>query len=165
MPSQPIEYLEVSPEVVPLVLLLEADPNESSINSYLAGSWCFVAKQDEKIIGACVAKTIQEGCAEIFNVAVLPNTQGKGVGTKLLQFVLGELERKGVRRVELGTGAFGYQLTYYHRLGFRVGEVIQNHFLDNYSEPIFENGIQHKDMLRLYVDLKPAATHSQVDIG
>ncbi|MEM8859328.1 MAG: GNAT family N-acetyltransferase [Chloroflexota bacterium] len=149
-----MQYLEVSPEVVPLALFLEADPSESSINSYLAGSWCFAAQQGKQIIGACVAKTIGEGCAEIFNISVLPSTQGKGIGTKLLKFVLDELKQKGVQRVELGTGAFGYQLTYYHRLGFRVGEVIQNHFLDNYAEPIFENGIQHKDMLRLYLDLK-----------
>ena len=153
MSSDQIEYLEVSPEVVPLTLLLEADPSESSINSYLAGSWCFVAQQGEEILGACVAKTIREGCAEIFNISVLPSTQGKGIGTQLLKFVLSELESKGMRSVELGTGAFGYQLTYYHRLGFWVGEVIHNHFLDNYSEPIFENGIQHKDMLRLYLDL------------
>ena len=153
MPSQQIEFLEVSPEVVPLALLLEADPSESSINSYLADSWGFVAQQGEEIIGACIAKTIRDGCAEIFNISVLPSTQGKGVGTKLLKFVLDDLKRKGIQRIELGTGAFGYQLTYYHRLGFRVGEVIQNHFLDNYSEPIFENGIQHKDMLRLYLDL------------
>ncbi len=126
---------------------------------------CRAAQQDDQIIGGCIAKTIQDGCAEIFNISVHPSTQGKGVGTKLLTFVLHELEQKGIQRVELGTGAFGYQLTYYHRLGFRVGEVIQNHFLENYSEPIFENGIQHKDMLRLYLDLKPLAIHSQVDAG
>ncbi len=31
--------------------------------------------------------------------------------------------------------------------------VIKDHFLDNYPEPIFETGIQHKDMLRLYIQL------------
>ena len=157
MTVEKIEYLQVSPEIIPLDILLEADPSELSISSYSTDAWGFVAQQDDQIIGACIAKTIREGCAEIFNVSVLPDSQGKGVGTKLLKFALDQLVHKGIKRVELGTGAFGYQLTYYHRLGFRVGEVIQNHFLDNYSEPIFENGIQHKDMLRLYIDLKPNA--------
>ncbi|SKA64261.1 hypothetical protein SAMN02745132_03842 [Enterovibrio nigricans DSM 22720] len=64
-----------------------------------------------------------------------------------------QLRQKGIRRIELGTGSFGYQLTYYQRLGFRVDRIIKNHFLDNYAEPICENGIQHKDMLRLYLEL------------
>ena len=156
MSSEQIQYFSgVNPEIIPMTLLLEADPSELSIQSYLAGSWCFVAQQGDVIIGACVvAGTIREGCGEIFNIAVVPHTQAKGVGTKLLKYVLDDLKSKGLKRVELSTGAFGYQLTYYHRLGFRVGEVIQNHFLNNYAEPIFENGIQHKDALRLYLDFK-----------
>ncbi|CDI94197.1 IAA acetyltransferase [Pseudomonas aeruginosa PA38182] len=52
-------------------------------------------------------------------------------------------------RIELGTGTFGYQLAFYQRVGFRVDKVVKNYFLDNYDQPIYEMGIQHKDMLRL----------------
>ncbi|WP_249344496.1 GNAT family N-acetyltransferase [Marinomonas sp. CT5] len=90
---------------------------------------------------------------EILNMSVWPSHQGKGIGSKLLDFVLSELKKHKVKRVELGTGCFGYQLTYYQRAGFRVDSVVKDYFLDHYSKPIFEQGIQHQDMLRLYIRL------------
>ncbi len=146
-----MEYAEVKASEVPILLLLEADPSERSVNSYLSSSWCFVAKLKSEIIGACVVKEIGAGTAEIFNVSVSPKYQQQGIGSALLKFVLSEVTNKNISRVELGTGAFGYQLTYYQRIGFRVDSVIKDHFLENYPEPIYEAGIQHKDMLRLYI--------------
>jgi ribosomal protein S18 acetylase RimI-like enzyme len=135
-----VEYSEVIASEVPLQLLLEADPSEQRINSYLSDAWYFVAKQNGRIVGACVAKSIGERTAEIFNVAVYPEVQQQGIGSAVLSFALSELAAKDVQRVELGTGAFGYQLTYYQRLGFRVDSVLKDHFLINYTDPIFENG-------------------------
>ncbi|WP_261885873.1 GNAT family N-acetyltransferase [Vibrio pomeroyi] len=148
-----MEYVELEPREIPMALLLEADPSEASIASYLDESWCYAAKQDNRIIGVCVVKLIGENVAEIFNVSVSPAHQQKGIGSKVLAFALKQLAQHDVKRVELGTGTFGYQLTYYQRAGFRVDSVIKNHFIDHYPEPIFENGIQHQDMLRLYIEL------------
>ncbi|KEI72151.1 GNAT family N-acetyltransferase [Endozoicomonas elysicola] len=146
-------FEEVNPDDVPVELLLEADPSEANIQSYLSGGWCFAAREQDRIVGACIVKTISDRCVEIFNVSVMPELQGRGIGTQLLNYVLDGLAQRSIKRVELGTGTFGYQLTFYQRLGFRVSDVITNHFLDHYPEPIFEHGIQHKDMLRLYLDL------------
>jgi len=41
------------------------------------------------------------------------------------------------------------QLKLYRKLGFNLTEIKKNFFLDHYTEPIFENGIQAKDMLIL----------------
>ena len=147
-----MNYLESHTSEVPLQLLLEADPSKQSIESYLDGAWCFVVKRNGKIAGVCVAKAISDNTAEIFNVSVYPEFQQQGLGSGLLQFALTELKNKKMQRVELSTGTFGYQLTYYQRHGFRAERVIKNHFLDHYPEPIFENGIQHQDALRLYVE-------------
>ncbi|KGY14443.1 GCN5 family acetyltransferase [Vibrio tubiashii] len=136
-----------------MTLLLEADPSEESIASYLNGGWGYSAQIGEQLVAVCVVKPTSGSSAEIYNVAVDPNYQQQGVGSSLLRYVLDDLNRKQIDRVELGTGTFGYQLTFYHRLGFRVDGVIKDHFLDNYPEPIFETGIQHKDMLRLYIQL------------
>ncbi|TOC23560.1 GNAT family N-acetyltransferase, partial [Vibrio parahaemolyticus] len=116
-------------------------------------SWCFAALDNERVLAACIVKPRTNTLAEIFNVSVSPELQGQGIGSELLKLVLSQLPLKGVKRVELGTGTFGYQLTYYQRLGFRVDSIIKDHFLLNYPEPIYENGIQHKDMLRLYVNI------------
>lgn len=146
-----MSYLEVGVSEIPIELLLEADPSEETIASYLEGAWYFAAKRNEKVIGACIAKPINTGTAEIFNIAIYPQFQQQGVGSGLLRFALNELKTKNMQRVELSTGTFGYKLIYYQRHGFRVDRVVKNHFLDNYPEPIFENGIQHQDALRLYV--------------
>ncbi|WJV52338.1 GNAT family N-acetyltransferase [Pectobacteriaceae bacterium CE90] len=148
-----MEYIEVKSSQIPLDLLLEADPSEASISSYLYDSWCFAARDNGRILAACTVKPQTNSLAEIFNISVYPEYQGQGVGSKLLKYVLSQLPSKGIDRVELGTGTFGYQLTYYQRFGFRVDSIIKDHFLLNYPEPIFENGIQHKDMLRLCIQL------------
>lgn len=152
-----MEYLEVDFSEIPMALLLEADPSEASIASYLSESWCYAAKQDSEqgseIVGVCVVKPISGHIVEIFNVAVCPKHQQQGIGSGVLEFALNHLAHKQVKRVELGTGTFGYQLTYYQRAGFRVDSVIKNHFIDHYPDPIFENGIQHQDMLRLFIEL------------
>lgn len=146
-----MEYIEVKSSEVPMCLLLEADPSEASILSYLSDSWCFVALDNGKVLAVCAVKPLIGSLAEICNVSVNPEFQGKGIGSELLAFVLSQLPGKGINRVELGTGTFGYQLTYYHRFGFRVDSVLKDYFLLKYPDPIFENGIQHQDMLRLYM--------------
>lgn len=148
-----IDYLENPAREVPIQLLLEADPSEQSIESYLDGAWCFAAKLNGKVVGVCVVKPISDDTAEIVNISIYSEFQQQGIGSGLLRFALDELKNKKVQRVELSTGTFGYQLTYYQRHGFRVDRVIKNHFLDNYLEPIFENGIQHQDALQMYVEL------------
>lgn len=151
--KQQMQYAEVEASQIPVSLLLVGDPSEQSVCSYLDGSWCFAALLDRLVVGACIVEIIGQETAEIRNVAVKPGFQKKGIGSELLRFVLSNLATKGVRRVELGTGTFGYQLAYYQRLGFRVYSVVQDHFLLNYPEPIYESGIRHRDQLRLYIEL------------
>lgn len=153
-----MEYLEVDAGELPMTLLLEADPAEQRIAAYLPGAWGFAALAGNEVVGACVAGLVGEQTAEIFNIAVAPHRQQQGIGSGLLHFVLTNLAEKGVRRVELGTGSFGHQLTYYQRHGFRVHAVLKDHFLIHYPEPLMEHGIQHKDMLRLSLALDPAIT-------
>jgi ribosomal protein S18 acetylase RimI-like enzyme len=136
-----------------MTLLLEADPSEKCINRYLEGAECFGAFVDSELVGICVSKQQNVTTTEIYNIAVYPKYQQRSIGSTLLQFVLKELTSSGYNNVELGTGTFGYQLSFYQRHGFRVDSVIKDFFLDHYDEKIVENGIQHKDMLRLVCPL------------
>jgi ribosomal protein S18 acetylase RimI-like enzyme len=144
-----IQYREVSGDFIPMSLLLLADPLESKVCDYLNGATCFGAFIDNKLVSVCVTNSNIEGEIQLFNIASLPNVQGKGIGTKLLEFVISELKSRNVTKLVLGTGTFGHQLAFYQRLGFRVDVVVKNFFTDNYDEPIYENGVQHYDMLRL----------------
>ncbi|NTS76799.1 GNAT family N-acetyltransferase [Catenovulum sp. SM1970] len=134
-------------------LLLLADPCEKQIDGYLKNAQCFAALANNDVIAACIVCALDDDTAEIVNIATQPDYQQKGIGSQLLTFTTEQLAAMGFKELVLGTGTFGYQLNFYQRAGFRVDAVIKDHFLDHYNEAIFENGIQHKDMLRLYKHL------------
>lgn len=143
---------EVPPSEVPIDLLLLADPSEKAIKEYLNQARCFVAYTNDEVIGSCVLKPIGGGILELMNIAVSPSKQQRGIGTRLLETVIDKIKESGAQGLEVGTGTFGYQLTFYQRQGFRVDCIDKGFFLKNYPEPIFENGVQHKDMLRLALE-------------
>lgn len=135
-------------------LLLLSDPSSEAVERYLNQSRCFLVSSRETVAGVCLVKPITGETLELMNVAVFPAFQKKGIGTRLLKHVVEKVKESGARRLEVGTGTFGYQLTFYQRLGFRVKCIDKDFFLRNYPCPIIESGIQHKDMLRLVLDFE-----------
>ncbi|MEF1306082.1 GNAT family N-acetyltransferase, partial [Vibrio owensii] len=73
-----IEYKPLSPNQIPMALLLEADPDQDNVNRYLANSLSFVAVEENQIVGACVVLPLSEKQAEIMNVSVAPTHQQRG---------------------------------------------------------------------------------------
>jgi ribosomal protein S18 acetylase RimI-like enzyme len=144
---QQVPYTEA-----PIELLLEADPSREKLDAYLPHSTCFVAKRDGQVVGAYVLQGIAPGIYELMSIAVAPEQQRQGIGTTLLEHAITTVADLGACRLEVGTGSFGYQLAWYQRAGFRVFAVERDFFLKNYPEPIYEIGIQLKDMLRLAVE-------------
>lgn len=140
---------EVPASDAPMELLLLADPSEDKVRSYLSGSKCFVASSNGAVVGACVVQPLGAGAHELMSIAVQPTHQKSGYGTALLKWIIEFFRKSGASQIEVGTGTFGYQLAFYQRHGFRVTSIDHDFFVNNYSEPIFENGIQHFDMLRL----------------
>lgn len=148
-----MKLVEVTPTQLPMPLLLEADPCEKSIRGYIQNCRGFSAMQDGEHLAVCLVLPGPNMTAEILNLAVHPGFQGKGIGTSLLRWTLKQLSAQEISRVGLGTGSFGPQLTFYQRLGFRVTRVERDYFLTHYPEPLFEQGIQHRDRLWLSLDL------------
>ncbi|MDN3498310.1 bifunctional GNAT family N-acetyltransferase/class I SAM-dependent methyltransferase [Microbacterium sp. APC 3898] len=73
-----------------------------------------------------------------------------GYGRQLLQHALAESARRGFEFVEIGTGNSSLgQLALYQKCGFRLHAIDPDFFRRNYREPIFENGIECRDMVRL----------------
>lgn len=150
MSSSMFDVREVKQTELPLDILLIADPEEAAINAYRERCIGFAVYMQGALVGALLVEVdANKRSAELFNIAIYDEFQGKGFGGVLLSETLALLSQKGINTVELGTGTFGYQLSFYQKHGFRVDSVVKNFFLDNYDEPIFEHGIQHKDMLRL----------------
>jgi ribosomal protein S18 acetylase RimI-like enzyme len=146
---------EISPSQIPLDLLLLADPFEKRIRRYLPVSRCFAARLDGKVVGACVVMPLARNEYELMSIAVEPSRQQKGIGTRLLKFAITAIGRSGAERLEVSSGTFGYQLVFYQRQGFRVSGLEKDFFINNYEEPVFEDGIQLRDSLRLVLNYPP----------
>lgn len=87
------------------------------------------------------------------NIAVADSHQGKGMGKALVLHAIEVARANGMESIELGTGNSSIQqLALYQKCGFRMQEIIHDHFVEQYDEPIFEQGIQCRDMVRLSID-------------
>lgn len=137
-------------EGLPLGLLLEADPSEQLVRDYCANGHCFIAEQQETIMGVFVLTALDSNTAEIKNIALAEAERGKGLGKCLVVAALEEAKTLGFSAVEIGTGNSSLaQLALYQKCGFRMKSIDQDFFTRHYEEPIFENGLQCRDMVRL----------------
>lgn len=137
-------------EQPPWDLLLLADPSEQMVSAYLKGSFCYVAELDDSIVGVIVLYPKTKEIIEILNIAVSEYMQGKGIGSKLIKHGIEAAKEDGFKTVEIGTGNSSIrQLALYQKAGFRIIGIDQDFFVRHYPEPIYENGIQCRDMVRL----------------
>lgn len=141
-------------KAVPYDLLLLADPSRELVEGYLSHSEVYLALMDEVVVGVAVLAQIDEGVVEIKNLAVDPVWQGKGIGQRLLQEVIGVARRELCKSICIGTADSSIgQLYLYQKMGFELLEIRHNFFANQYTDPIFENGIQAKHMLVLSMQL------------
>ncbi|PKH10851.1 GNAT family N-acetyltransferase [Planomicrobium sp. MB-3u-38] len=135
---------------LPMNLLLEADPSEELVREYCSNGFVYEAAVDDELMGVYVLLPLTDGIVEIKNIAVAEDARGQGYGKRLIQHALSEAERLGFGNVEIGTGNSSVdQLMLYQKCGFRIDSIDRDFFTRNYPEPIFENGIQCRDMIRL----------------
>ncbi|MFS0562238.1 GNAT family N-acetyltransferase [Terribacillus sp. 179-K 1B1 HS] len=136
-------------ETPPMELLLEADPSRPKIESYLSKGSSFVAEIENHIVGIYVLLPISQKMAEIINISVSEDNQGMGIGKYLIRHAIEQARSQGFTILEVGTGNSSInQIAFYQKCGFRMTEIDQDYFLRHYEEPIYENGIQCRDMIR-----------------
>ena len=141
-------------EEAPMDLLLLADPSQALVEEYLHRGECFVAQTDEQIIGVYVLLPTRPGTVELVNIAVMETQQGRGIGKQLIQHAIRTAKSDGYITMKVGTGNSSIgQLALYQKCGFRITGVDRDFFIRHYTEEIFENGIQCRDMIRLSLDL------------
>ncbi|WP_338752723.1 GNAT family N-acetyltransferase [Bacillus sp. FJAT-52991] len=141
-------------EEPPIKLLLLADPSEKLVREYVSRGECFVAEMDHKIVGVYVLLPTRPETVELVNIAVMESEQDKGIGKILVKDAIHKATAQGYKTIEVGTGNSSIgQLALYQKCGFRMTGIDQDFFIRHYSEEIFENGIQCRDMVRLFQDL------------
>jgi ribosomal protein S18 acetylase RimI-like enzyme len=141
-------------EAVPYDLLLLADPSKEMVDGYINRGVCYIALLEEEMIGEFVLLSTRPATMELVNVAVGEKFQGKGIGKKLVLEAIEQAKNFGMRTLEIGTGNSSiHPLLLYQKCGFQITGVEKDFFTKHYEEPIFENGLQCKDMIRLSLDL------------
>ncbi len=137
-------------------LLLDADPDERQVADHLAHGELYVARSRGAAAGAIVIRQTGEDTWEIMNCSVAHEYRRHGCGTALVLHALHIIRNKGARYAELGTcDASPGPMALYESCGFRISGVVKNHFTDNYPEPVWDNGVQCIDMIRMRADLLP----------
>jgi ribosomal protein S18 acetylase RimI-like enzyme len=137
-------------ESPPYHLLLLADPSKEMIDSYLEDAEMYIAESGNNMVGVYVLYPLSPATVEIKNIAIDSPLQGQGIGKILLMSASTMAKEKGFETITIGTSnASIAQLYLYQQQGFEITGIKKNFFLDNYSEPIYENGIQCKHMLML----------------
>jgi len=141
-------------EEIPYNLLLLADETIEAINRYINDSEIFIFEKDNKTFAVYVLQKISDDTIEIKNIAVDTKHQGQGIGKLLLRDAISRAKAKGFKTIIIGTGDIAIkQLHLYQKVGFEIFDVKKGFYLDNYPEPIYENGIQLKDMVMLKKEL------------
>lgn len=142
-------------EAYPIRLLMLADPEEEVIQTYISRSWCYVAELEKRVVGIYALLPTRPKTVEIMNIAVDEPFQGKGVGTVLIKHSIQTSKELGYNTIEIGTGNSSIgQLYFYQKCGFRMVGIDRDYFIRHYKEPIFEKGIQCRDMVRMQYDIK-----------
>ncbi|MEK4148688.1 GNAT family N-acetyltransferase [Robertmurraya sp. FSL W8-0741] len=138
----------------PMELLRLADPSTKIINDYLMRGECYIAENNDEIVGVYVLLPTRPETVELVNVAVSEHAQGNGVGKLLVKDAILKAKEKGFKTIEVGTGNSSIaQLALYQKCGFRIVAVDFDFFTRHYEETIFENEIWCRDMIRLSQDI------------
>ena len=132
-----------------LDLLLLADEQEEMIDRYLERGDMFVLQDEHKKAIAVAVVTVEgDNVVELKNLAVLKEEQGKGYGKRMIEYVCKFYSEK-YRILFVGTGDVDVTVGFYKHCGFTYSHWVKNFFIENYDHPIYEDGVQLKDMVYL----------------
>lgn len=134
-----------------LSLLLLADEQEDMIDRYLERGTMYVLLE-QGLKAECIVTDEGNGILEIKSLAVVPEAQRQGYGRKMLAFIQ-EKYRGQYRFLQLGTGDSPLTIPFYESCGFQRVGCLPDFFVKNYDHPIYEAGVQLKDMIILQLAL------------
>lgn len=75
---------------------------------------------DDKIVGVSGLQVVEKDVALVRNLYILPDYQGKGIGTKLLKNLETKAKKKGIKLLLVGTYSKAYwAVDFYMKHGFK----------------------------------------------
>jgi ribosomal protein S18 acetylase RimI-like enzyme len=160
-----------SEDPIPYELLLQADPSQKRIDSYIKKSRSRITQLCSETIGICVLMQMtldnEQNCkshdsddvqniectdriAEIMNLSIAEKFQGRGYGRALVLDAIRIARSSKMKKLHVGTGNSSItQIGFYQKCGFRITSVETDFFTKNYTDEIVENGIVCRDLIRM----------------
>lgn len=139
---------------IPYELLLLADETAEAIDQYIFDSDIYLLRQDVQDIAVIALYQNSSTELEIKNMAVIESCRSQGIGTILMEKAKEIAKENGYTTLAVGTSDTGFQqIKFYEKNGFIKKGVRKDFFIENYAVPIYENGLQMRDMIMLTHDL------------
>lgn len=135
---------------IPYHLLLLADETQEAINRYIFNSDIYLLHDGTESIAVMALYRKSNTELEIKNVAVIESYRSKGIGSILMNKAKEIAKENHYKTLTVGTSDTGVQqIRFYEKNGFIKSGILKNFFIENYPAPIYENGLQMKDMVLL----------------
>lgn len=119
----PIAYGEILSKAQ-LDYMLEAFYNEDVLKDSVAnkGHHFILAKEDEETLGFASYEHHynQKAQTKIHKIYILPETQGKGIGKRLIDFVENVAGENHSTSLSLNVNRFNKALSFYQKMGFEI---------------------------------------------
>ncbi len=144
---------ETDPDPFWDMLLLTA-PDKRTVEQSLETGKLYVAEWDDVVLGTFILIELDAGLWELKHSAVAQEWQRKGVGKALIVKAIETARDLGAKRLETGASNSSFAaLAFFQKAGFRIARIAKNYFTLNYDEPMFENGIECRDLVILAMEL------------
>ncbi|UWX58945.1 GNAT family N-acetyltransferase [Chryseobacterium oranimense] len=135
---------------IPYELLLLADETVEAINRYIFDSSIYVLNDGFQDIAVMALHPNSTEELEIKNIAVIESCRSRGIGSILIDKVKEIARKNGYTTLTVGTSDTGFQqIKFYEKNGFIKKGTRKDFFTDHYPFPIYENGLQMRDMVVL----------------
>ncbi len=131
-----------------LDILLLADPQEDMIDKYLENGKMFALSEAGVITTVAVVVVTGNRKCELKNIATIEEERGKGYGSILLKYIC-EHYGESCDEILVGTGKVPRSIRFYENCGFELSHTVVDFFVENYNEPIYDDGIHLVDMVYL----------------
>jgi ribosomal protein S18 acetylase RimI-like enzyme len=135
---------------IPYDLLLLADETIEAIDQYVFKSDIYILNDGIQNIAVIALYKNSTTELEIKNMAVIETFRSQGIGSLLIDKAKEIAVQNQFSSLLVGTSDTGlHQISFYEKNGFIKKEIRKDFFIENYPFPIFENGMQMRDMIVL----------------
>lgn len=142
----------VETEPIPFELLLMADETKKAIEKYIYDSTVYLLYTTgyDYPVAVFALYKIDKHIIELKNIGVLPAFRKQGIGNFLLGKIVEIASENNYTEIIVGTPVAALaEIAFYEKNGFSKYAIKKDFYIQNYEEPIIEEGVLLRDMQML----------------